>query len=61
MTHNLVFKRKMPQADNMAQNEKWAWREDGVRRNSSNAVMFRNLMSLGQEKAKRIIDQLFTL
>jgi hypothetical protein len=30
MTHNLVFKRKiMPQADNMAQNEKRAWREDG--------------------------------
>lgn len=24
-------------------------------------VMFCNLMSLGQEKAKRVIDQLFTL
>jgi len=30
MTHNLVLKRKiMPQADNIAQNEEWAWREDG--------------------------------
>jgi hypothetical protein len=36
----MVLKRKiMPQADNIAQNEKWTWREDGRSGHSSNAVL----------------------